>query len=112
MNDDKTIEIRIPVAQPIITGLLATVGYALLTVNMVLPYYGIPMGYINGGIAFGLFIILHIVSHGTAGLVSDLYCDIAIKETALKVLIDKEKELGTFPDDDGLNRIQGEVDEN
>ena len=111
MNDDKTIEVRIPVAQPVVSGLLATVVYALLVFNMVLPYYGISMGYINGGVALGLFVILHTVSHATSKLVSDLYYEIAMDKAALKSLIDKLKELGTFSDEDGLTKIQGEVDE-
>lgn len=111
MNDDKTIEVRIPVAQPIITGLLATVSYALLVFNMILPYYGISMGYVNGGVALGLFIILHLVSHGTSKLVTDLYYEIAMDKAALKSLIDKLKELGTFTDEDGLTRIQGDGNE-
>lgn len=112
MNDDKTIEVRIPVAQPVVAGLLATVVYALLVFNMVLPYYGIStMGYINGGVALGLFIILHTVSHATSKLVSELYYEIAMDKAALKSLIDKLKELGTFSDEDGLIKIQGEVDE-
>jgi hypothetical protein len=109
--DEHTIEIKIPTQRPIITGLLATIGYALLVFNTILPYYGLSMGVINGGVAIGLFIILHITSHAVSNLLNQQYYEMAMDRAALKLLIDKVKETGTFPYEDSLNNSQGEVDE-
>jgi hypothetical protein len=110
MNKDE-IEVQIPVARPAITGLGATIGYALFTTNSILPMYGFDMGIINGVISIVLFGLIHAASGSMTKMLNRLYYEIAMDKATLKYLINKGKEDGTLPLDLGLNPLQGEDNE-
>lgn len=108
MNNDEVVEVKVPVARPAIGGLGATLGYALFTFNTILPFYGFEMGVTNGLAAIMLFGLIHGASISVAKVLNGCYYEMSMDKAAIKYLIDKAKENGTFPLDGGLKEYEDE----